>query len=279
MKRLSTLLVALVGLMLSTAPKAAALTFPLPADGDRSRYGYEFTLLQAALNASQPHDAKPDPLQWSAQPMNLNRARIEVASGHLSVVYGYSDPEIEQQLTPIPFSIDKGLNSYRILLTRRSLLPQLAAARKADDLRDLRFGVLASWSDRRILQEQGFKVEATTSFSGLFKMLSLGRSDVIMSGLLHVTQITPLLAAHSELQWEPALLIMMPTQQRFYTARTPAGEALSKRVLRGLQAMQASGEFDRLHALHFGTQGSASKGRRVIHLLNAKAAKLSPARQ
>lgn len=257
----------LLHVMLVASPSTAALTFPLPADGDRSRYEFEFKLLQAALNASQPPDAKPEQLSWSTQPMNLTRAGLEVASGNLSVVYGYSGSDLDQHLTPVPFAIDKGLNSYRILLTRRSQLPRLAKIRSADDLHDFRFGVLSSWNDRHILQDLGFKVEHTSSFSGLFKMLDLGRSDVLMSGLLHVPQVSPFLAEYSELEWEPSLLIVMPAQQRFYTARTLEGVALSKRLLQGLQRLQASGEFDRLHAQQFGAQISAGNGRRVIHLL------------
>ncbi|MEJ6005933.1 hypothetical protein WG899_10275 [Paucibacter sp. AS339] len=264
---------------MATTSLAATLTFPLPADGDRSRYSFEFELLQAALNASQTGKTEADQLRWSTQNMTQGRARIEVAAGNLSVVHSYATPELDQQLTPVPFSLDKGLNSQRILLTRRSLLPKLAAIRSADDLRDLRFGVLGSWSDRRLLQGMGFKVETTESFSGLFKMLGLGRSDVIMSGLLHMQQVTPFMAEPSDLEWEPTLLITVPSQQRFYTARTAEGEALAKRLLRGLQRLQASGEFDRLHTQHFGEQISAGNGRRVIHLLDKNAAALSPPRQ
>jgi len=267
----------LLGLPLAASAQAERLTFPLPSDGDRSRYGFEFALLQAALNASRSADALADQLHWSAQPMTQGRARSEVAAGHLSVVHSFATPELERQLTAVPFAIDKGLNSQRILLTRRSLLPSLADVRTADDLRELRFGVLGSWSDRRTLQGLGFKVEATESFSGLFKMLSLERSDVIMTGLLHVQQVNLLLAEPSDLEWEPTLLISVPSQQRFYTARSPAGKALAERLLRGLRRLQQSGEFDRLHASHFGEQITVGNGRRLIQLRDKEAATVAPA--
>lgn len=263
---------ALLGLHLASSAQAETLTFPLPSDGDRSRYGFEFALLQAALNASRSGDGPPDQLRWSSQPMTQGRARAEVAAGNLAVVHSFATPELERQLSAVPFPIDKGLNSLRILLTRRSLLPKLAQARSAEDLRELRFGVLGSWSDRQVLQSLGFKVEATESFSGLFKMLSLERSDVIMTGLLHLQQVNLLLGDASALEWEPRLLISLPSQQRFYTARTPAGKALADRLLRGLQRMQQSGEFDRLHASYFGEQISAGNGRRLIQLLDKPAA-------
>jgi len=267
----------LLGLHLAASAQTESLTYPLPSDGDRSRYGYEFALLQAALQASQSAGAKADQLHWSALPMTQGRARAEVAAGHLSVVHSIATPELDRQLTPVPFAIDKGLNSQRILLTRRSLLPKLAQVHSAEDLRELRFGVLGSWSDRQILQGLGFKVEATESFSGLFKMLSLERSDVIMTGLLHVQQVNLLLGESGDLEWEPRLLISVPSQQRFYTARTPAGRALAERLLRGLRRLQQSGEFDRLHASHFGEQINAGNGRRLIQLLNREAAAVAPA--
>jgi ABC-type amino acid transport substrate-binding protein len=245
---------------------AATLTFPQPADGDRSRYAFEFDLLRAALVASQDSRATPDDLRWSAQTMTQGRARLEVAAGKLSVVHSVATSELDRQLTPVPFSLDKGLNSQRILLTRRSLLPQLASMNSVDDLRTLRFGVLGSWSDRRFLQAHGFKTEATESFSGLFKMLSLGRSDVIMTGVLNVQQLAPMLAEASDLEWEPSLLIVLPAQMQFYTTRSPEGATLAKRLLRGLQRLQASGEFESLHSRHFGEQLSAAYGRRVFRL-------------
>ncbi|MBY0233476.1 MAG: hypothetical protein K2W93_00740, partial [Burkholderiaceae bacterium] len=267
----------LLGLHLGASAQAASVTFPLPADGDRSRYGFEFALLQAALNASRSGNAQADQLHWSALPMTQGRARAEVAAERLSVVHSFATPELERQLTAVPFAIDKGLNSLRILLTRRSLLPKLAQAHSADDLRELRFGVLGSWSDRQLLQGLGFKVESTESFSGLFKMLSLERSDVIMTGLLHLQQVNFLLGEASDLEWEPRLLISVPSQQRFYTARTPAGKALAERLLRGLRRLQQSGEFDRLHASHFGEQVNVGNGRRLIQLRDKESAAVAPA--
>lgn len=265
------LFAALLGLAFAGTTHAEPVTFPLPSDGERSRYGFEYALLQAALNASQRADAPADQLQWSTQPMTQGRARAEVAAGHLSVVHSFATPELDRQLTAVPFSIDKGLNSLRILLTRRSLLPKLAQAHSADDLRELRFGVLGSWSDRQMLQSLGFKVAATESFSGLFKMLSLERSDVIMTGLLHQQQVNLLLGEATDLAWEPRLLISLPSQQCFYTARTPAGKALAERLLRGLRRLQQTGEFERLHVSHFGEQISAGGGRRLIQLLDKPA--------
>ncbi len=262
----------LAGLLTGAAAQAAALLYPQPADGERSRYGFEFELLQAALNAD--HKAglasgpgvEADTVTWSAQTMTPSRARIELAAGKLSVIHSYASPDLDQRLTPVPFSLDKGLSSQRILLTRRDLLPRLAAVRNADDLKAMRFGVLGSWSDRSLLRAHGFKTEATESFGGLFKMLALERSDVIMTGLLHVQQVNPYLAEFSELTWEPTLLIKLPSELRYYTTRSQTGEALAKRLLRGLQILQASGELERLQTRHFGAQMSATAGRRLIDL-------------
>lgn len=240
--------------------------YPLPSDGDRERYGFEFALLQAALQASADPGQTVD-LRWSPQTMTPARARIEVAAGHLSVVHSYSTPEVELLLNAVPFAMDRGLHSQRILLTRRELLPALARARHREDLKPLRFGVLGSWSDRQTLQEQGFKTEVTESFAGLFKMLTLSRSDVIMCSVLHVAQLTPWLAEYPALLWEPTLLLTVPSEQRFYTARNPEGEARAARLLRGLKLLQHNGEFDRLHERFFGQAMRLSKNRRPIALV------------
>ncbi|WP_197047219.1 ABC transporter substrate-binding protein [Paucibacter sp. KBW04] len=256
---------------LATPTYAATLSFPQPADGDRSRYGFEFALLEAALAASRPASQKTqnspsERLQWSAQTMSQARARLEVAAGKLSVVHSVATPELDRQLTPVRFAIDKGLNSQRILLTRKDLLPRLKALRKTEELRTLRFGVLGSWSDRKALQSLGYQVEVTESFSGLFKMLALGRSDAILTGVLNVQQVQAYLAEPSELEWEPSLLLILPAKQQFYTAPTAEGRALAQRLLRGLQTLKANGEFERLHAQYFGEQIEVGRGRRELRL-------------
>lgn len=92
--------------LLAPVSWAATLSFPQPAEGDRSRYAFEFDLLRAALAASQDSRAAPEDLRWSAQTMTQGRARLEVAAGKLSVAHSVATAELDRQLTPVPFSLD-----------------------------------------------------------------------------------------------------------------------------------------------------------------------------
>lgn len=250
----------------ASSPSGAAvqrLSYPLPPDGRRERYGFEYELLRAALQAQ---GGGVDELQWSERPMTLARARVELAAGHLRLVHSVQTPELDHELLPVPFAIDKGLNSARVLLTRCELLPRLAQVRDARELADLRFGVLSSWSDRQALKALGFRVEPTESFPGLFKMLALQRSDLILTGVLYLTEVRPQLAAHAGLCVEPQLLLKLPSELRYYTRRDAEGEALARRILQGLQKLQASGDFERLLQHHFGPQSELVKDRRALSL-------------
>lgn len=247
------------------AGKPEVWTYPLPNDGDRSRYAFEFALLRAALEATAT-PVKPVQLSWSALTMPQSRARLEVAAGQLSVVHSFATPEVDALLQRVPFPLALGLHSQRVLLTRHELLPQLAVLRHREELKAFRFGVLNSWSDRPMLQERGFQVAITESFVGLFKMLALGRSDVIMCSVLHAAQVSAMLEDFPELSWEPRLLLEIQSEPWFYTARSPEGQARAQRLLRGLKALQRNGQLAQLHKQYFSDAMSLSQHRRRIDL-------------
>jgi ABC-type amino acid transport substrate-binding protein len=261
----------LMGLgLLTPILQAAPWVYPSPPDGDTSRYSFEFTLLQAVLDVSGAKGER-DTAVWSPHTMSLARAREEVAAGRLPLVHSFATAELDRKLNAVPFAIDKGLNSQRVLLTRRELLPRLAQMRSASDLQGLRFGVVTGWSDKSALEALGLKVEATPSLEGLFSMLAKGRSDVILTGVLHRAQVEPFLRIHPELAWEPTLLIGLPSHQRFYTAASEDGRARAQRLLEGLRQLQANGELERLLQSHFGAPARDLAARRVIKLDQAEA--------
>lgn len=252
-------------MLCALAAQAATWIYPSPPNGDTSRYGFEFALLQAVLEVTQVKDER-DSVSWSAQTMSLARAREEVAQGKLPVVHSFATAELNRKLHAVPFDIDKGLNSQRVLLTRRELLPRLAQVRSARDLQGLRFGVVAGWSDKVALEALGLKVEPTPSLDGMFSMLAKGRSDVILTGVLHRAQVEPYLRIHPELAWEPTLLIGLPSSQRYYTAASEEGRARAQRLLEGLRQLQANGDFERLFQGHFGPPARDIASRRLIKL-------------
>lgn len=249
---------------------SAQVVFPLPSNNDRSRYEFEFTLLQQALISSHGTDNvvadTNETLVWSAQGMNMARATLEMNAGRVSIVPRVASPDLAANFTEVKFAIDKGLNGKRVLLTRKELLPKLAGVKTAADLKAFQFGVLTGWSDEQLLQDGGFSVQATSSFDGLFQMLVKGRTDVILMGVLHHAQLQPLMKKYKTLVTEPGIRIEVPTEQRFYTARSTEGEALAQRVLNGLLTMQRSGAFDKLHQRFHGKPESLLLGRRKIDL-------------
>jgi ABC-type amino acid transport substrate-binding protein len=249
---------------------SAQVVFPLPSNSDRSRYEFEFTLLQQALSSSHGTNTvvtdSNNTLVWSTQGMNMARATLELDAGRISIVPRVASPDLAANFTEVKFAIDKGLNGKRVLLTRKELVPKLAGVKTAADLKAFQFGVLTGWSDEQLLRDGGFSVQSTSSFDGLFQMLAKGRTDVILMGVLHHAQLQPMMKKYSTLVTEPSLWINVPTEQRFYTARSTEGEALAQRVLNGLLTMQRSGAFDKLHQRFHGTPEKLLLGRRKIVL-------------
>jgi hypothetical protein len=137
---------------------SAQVVFPLPSNNDRSRYDFEFTLLQQALSSAHEVPDSKETLVWSAQGMNMARATLEMNAGRISIVPRVASPDLAANFTEVNFAIDKGLNGKRVLLTRKELLPKLAEVKTAADLKAFQFGVLTGWSDEQLLKDGGFSV-------------------------------------------------------------------------------------------------------------------------
>lgn len=199
----------------NATPVRKALLYPLPPDGDKHRYAFEFELATEALRSSRQDAGK---LTWSTQVMSLSRARVALEKGQLDLIHSFATDELDKRLTPVRFDADKGLNSWRVLVARCEDLPALGQHKRMADLSRQRFGLLASWSDRQSLQQLGYRIAPTQTMDALFAMLSMGRSDVILSGLLHLRFVREALTHHPNLCIEPHLAIQLDRGLRFYTA-------------------------------------------------------------
>ncbi len=84
---------------------SAQVVFPLPSNNDRSRYDFEFTLLQQALSSAHGSDhevpASKETLVWSAQGMNMARATLEMNAGRISIVPRVAGPDLATNFTEV----------------------------------------------------------------------------------------------------------------------------------------------------------------------------------
>jgi hypothetical protein len=221
---------------------------PAPESPGDTRYDYYWELLAQALKITEP-DFGPYALRQAAQPMSERRALEELksGSGKLSVLVHGNVADYEQDLLPIRFPLDKGLLGYRVFLIVSGTQPQLDHVNSLDELRGHTIGQGQGWGDVTILRHAGLTVVEGGTYEGLFGMLAAGRFELFSRGVVEVgEELEREKAEHPEIALERHLLLHYPLARYFYVTRSPAGEALARRITEGLERMSRNGSFERM---------------------------------
>ena len=230
----------------SAASQPVTVIYPRPPEPNNSQYVYDYELLRLALTRTAKSGGAFE-LRESTAPMNQARAAEEIASGSGAInIFSRSTAiEHERAMLPIRIPIDKGLISYRVFLIRADAQPKFAAVRSLDDLRKLSVGSFTTWTDTKTLRDAGFPVVTGDSYEGLFRMLVAGRFDYFSRSVDEAYR------EHDErkdrlpeMKVEENLLLYFPTTRYFFVQRSPAGEALARRIEGGLNEMIRDGSFD-----------------------------------
>lgn len=161
-------------------------------------------------------------------------------------------PNLEGKLIPVRIPIDRGLLGYRIMLIRASDQVKFDKVRSLADLREIRFGLLASWVDVPILRQSGLQVVAGDSYEGLFRMLAAGRFDAFDRSANQILQeFDDRKAALPGIAVERHLLLRYPMPDYFWFPNTDDGRRRAERVSAGLAAMVADGSLEAMFQEEF----------------------------
>ena len=168
-------------------------------------------------------------------------------SGSITVIVHGNVAEYEQDLLPIRFPLDKGLLGYRVFLIRSETQSQLDHVNSLDELRQHTIGQGQGWGDVTILRHAGLTVVEGGTYEGLFGMLAAGRFELFSRGVVEVgEELARQKAEHPDFAIERHLLLYYPLTRYFYVNRSPAGEALARRISEGLERMLRNGSFERM---------------------------------
>ncbi len=243
---------------------AATLVYPQPESDFDRRTHYPLALLQLALAASGGEAVQ---LQPSETPMQQGRALKQLVLGReLDLVWSMTSIERERELLAVRIPIDKGLLGWRLLLVREADLPRFANI-DAERLRSLLAGQGHDWPDRTILEHNGFRVMAASSYGGLFDLLRQQRIHYFPRGLSDVS-VEQGRYASQELALVPDLVLHYPAALYFFVNRNNA--QLAERLRLGLETILADGRFEALFQTSYGPllQQLQLQRRRVIELEN-----------
>lgn len=238
-----TLRILLARLLLLCGTAQAAdfnLVYPRPVSGLDRRSEYPIKLLELALSKSGASYT----LMPSQLVMNKARVAVELAQGHeINVGWMVTSAEREGLLHPIRICIFKGLGGWRVALIRKADLPQFAKIKNLADLRRYSAGQQADWPDTAILQASDIKVQTTSAYDPLFKMLIYKRFDWFPRSIPEIWAEAEAYKKEN-LVVEPHLLIRYPSAYYFFVNKRDT--ALAKALEKGLEAALKDGSFDRI---------------------------------
>lgn len=234
---------------------------------------YMTSLLKLALeysNASYNY-------AYTSEVYSRPRLMESVKSGSVSVMWGGTSEQMEQDFIPIRIDAYRGLMSHRLLFIREGDQSRFDNIKTLDDLRKMKFGQGRSWQDAAILENAGLTVIKATKKPSLYYMLDGDRFDAFPRG---ANEVWTELEAFPDLKLtvEKNLVIIYPLPTYFFVS--PKDPDLARDIERGLEAAIADGSFDRYFFSSPEVKDTLAKAdlknRRAFHFTNPFLPKATP---
>ncbi|MBC3766992.1 transporter substrate-binding domain-containing protein [Neptunicella marina] len=235
--------------------------------------GYYCLLLTAALKASgTEYEARHADIPDIEQ-----RYMMFLNNGDINVMWKMTSNELEEQTLPIRIPLLKGLLGYRLFVIRKQDQAMFRQISYENQLKRLTAIQGLGWQDVAILRDNQYKVETTSWYKSIYKMLHNGYFDYYPRSVIEANTE---LNQHSfdDLQIEQTLLIRYPTAVYFFVQKD--NQKLASAIEKGLKIMQQNGQFD---ALLFGfakhkiaLQKARLKQRKVFTLDNPRLPETTP---
>ena len=212
--------------MLFRPVAAETLTLPLPA-GRETHFAFESGLLELALQyAPGDHSLEIISLEGLSQKRMFNM----LDDGQVNVLLAGYSREAEADLLQIDYPLTKGLQGYRLFITREDTFETLDDVASHDDLKSVCIGSGNSWVDTLILEHAGLCVVGGPGHN-LYTMLENGLSQ------------------HGLMVYQN-LLVRYPYDFYFYVRRD--SKPLHDLIEQGFQAATENGAIDKYFQAHPG---------------------------
>lgn len=217
---------------------------------DREISDYKADLIRLVMQKTEP-EYGPYKLAIHLVNVNAERHLKELNSGELvNISFQLTTIEAEENAIAIKVPIDKGVRSYRLLLTHQNNVNKFSHVKTSDELKQLKAGMLYSWLTTSIIQHHGFSLYESPTFEGIFKLLSANRFDYTLRGVSEIyDEMTIFEAKKKNLVVVPniALYINSPTYI-FVSKHFPR---LATRIQQGMEIILEDGSFDALISSYF----------------------------
>lgn len=231
------LYIGLIFLLVFTKPvfaKDLEIIYNMP---NRVQSDYMQSLLKLALS----HSGKKYTYATTSETYSRPRVMESLKTGEVTVMWGGTTSQMEEDFIPVRIDAYRGLMSHRILLIRKGDQHRFDRVENLTDFQGFSMGQVRTWQDSDILEKAGFKVVKITKKPGLFHMLDGGRFDAFPRG---ANEAWNEMAAFPDLALdvEKKLVLVYPLPTYFFVSKHRP--EVAKDIEAGLEKMIADGSFD-----------------------------------
>lgn len=222
-----------------------------PLSSQDSRYDYPKRLLNRVL-ASTQEEYGDYFLTTNGISMNRARALASLIEGkNLHVMAEAPKPAWNEKLLSVRIPIRKGIQGFRLFLTKEEHKEKLATIQSFEEFKLLPTGSGEQWSTTRVLKNAGFNVIEGIDYEGLFGMLIRNRFITFGRGINEIfeeyKERKPKL---NSLTIDDRFLLYIPLPTYFFVS--PTKPELRDRIEKGLTLLISTGEFDQIFNDTFG---------------------------
>ncbi|MBD3584293.1 amino acid ABC transporter substrate-binding protein [Salinimonas sp. HHU 13199] len=234
------------------------------------RQVYERKLLDAVLNATVKAHG---PFAVSENTETLtNREESDVFTDQNTDVFVTvaGNPKLRNKdKIVVAQPLMKGLLGHRLLIVRKQDLPRFDNIQTEAAFKQLSIGIPDGWADAELFRHNGYNVVEGGTFDEIFDLLAAKKFDYVALGANEIEQAFESRAEKYEMfSIEPTTLLYYPFALVFYV--NPEKPALAERLREGLEAVEQSGEAQRLFDEATGNliERLNLTDRKVFHLQN-----------
>jgi hypothetical protein len=225
-----------------------AITYPRPLTDTDERSKYQIKLLALALDQTGVKYKLIPTKMVLSQDKSLKQLG---ENRNVNVVWSMTDKDRESRLLPIRIPIFKGLIGWRIFLVKQNRLNDFKSIETLQDLQKYKPIQGYDWPDTKILQSNGFDVNTSKSYPGLFTMLAQRQGDFFPRSLVEIWDEYDEPHLDKSIRVEPTLGIRYRTAMYYFVNKN--NKTLARLLQVGLETAIENGEFDELFKKEFKT--------------------------
>lgn len=222
------------------------ITYPRPLTENDQRAQYPVKLLALALEQTGVNYS----LEPTAMVLLQDKALKQLGENrNVNVVWSMTDNDREERLLPIRIPIYKGLIGWRLFMIREDRKTDFTSIDTMQGLQQYKPIQGYDWPDTKILQSNGFDVNTTKSYTGLFNMLAQQQGDFLPRSLIEVWAEYDKEDIDDSIIIEPTLGVKYPTAMYFFVNKN--NRTLARLLEVGMEKAIKNGKFDELFEQQF----------------------------